>query len=95
MNKLLSNEATCKLYLKLILFVDCHIVILQKLNALEDVRAIKNAITQIAAGGVSGINSAIAEDLIPNPLNTMNEMKEIIEKMKDETYKKKLVSLRL
>ena len=63
---------------------------------MEDVRAIKNAITQIAAGGVSGINSAIAEDLIPNPLNTMNEMKKkYIEKMNDETYKKKLVSLRL
>ncbi|XP_078340363.1 uncharacterized protein LOC144627355 isoform X1 [Crassostrea virginica] len=72
---------------------NCHTVIVQKLNALEgDVRAIKTAITQIAAtGGVGGINSAIAEDLIPNPLNTMNEMKEIIEKMKDETYKKKLV----
>ena len=70
---------------------------MQKLNALEgDVRAIKTAIPQIAApGGVGGINSAIAEDLIPNPLNTMNEMKEIIEKMKDETYKKKLVSLLL
>ena len=70
---------------------------MQKLNALEgDVRAIKTAITQIAAtGGVGGINSAIAEDLIPNPLNTMNEMKEIIEKMKDETYKRKLVSLLL
>ena len=64
---------------------------------MEDVRAIKNAITQIAAtGGVSGINSAIAEDLIPNPLNTMNEMKKkYIEKMNDEAYKKKLVSLRL
>ena len=76
--------------------VDSHTVILQKWNALEEAaRAIKTAITKIAAtGGVSGINSAIAKDLIPNPLN-MNEMKEIIEKMKDETYKKKLVSLRL
>ena len=48
---------------------------------MEDVRAIKNAITQkTATGGVSGINSAIAEDLIPNPLNTMNEMKKIYRK---------------
>lgn len=65
MNQLLFNYTTRKLYLKLILIVDCHIVIVQTSNALEgDVRAIKPAITQIAAtGGVSGINSAIQECL--------------------------------
>ena len=59
------------------MFVDCHTVIVQKWNALEEAaRAIKTAITQIAAtGGVSGINFAIAKDLIPNPSKTMNEMK--------------------
>ena len=79
------------------MFIDCHTVIVQKWNAFEeDDKAIKTAINQIAAtGGVSGINSAIAEDIIPNPSKTMNEMKKNIEKMKDETYKKKLVSLRL
>lgn len=69
-------------------------MVIQKLNqVIENQNNMIEAINQLKASGgrVSIDGCTLTEDILPRPLNTVDEMKTLEESLKDDQYKKKMV----
>ena len=69
-------------------------MVIQKLNqVIENQNNMIEAINQLkASGGRISIDGCTrTEDILPRPLNTVDEMKTLEESLKDDQYKKKMV----
>ena len=74
-------------------FVGFQVMVLQKLNAvIENQKAIISAIKQISTSGRAD-GSSVIEDLLPQPLNKIDELERLRESLKDDQYKRKMVML--
>ena len=69
-------------------------MVIQKLNqVIENQNNMIEAMNQLkASGGRVPIDGCtLTEDILPRPLNTVDEMKTLEESLKDDQYKKKMV----
>lgn len=74
-------------------FLGFQVIVLHKLNAvIENQKSIISAIKQISSSGRAD-GSSVIEDLLPQPLDKVDDLERLREPLQEDQYKRKMVML--